>query len=228
MKRSLVFPILFLCVFHLGRVCDLSLLFIGTLNSDRYIFPFLLCLLLFWRKLLSHDGLFETLGQSLSDCCLSGIKITEGIFWLLFILVWAFTFTNIGNRALWISLFFNECFWDEEVSSFISYYKSCATQKIIATASEWIVPLFLDTHKWFQSQQRSVLGKKTFSRGEFRFVICCLIFSSSYYRVCSPQTENFLRKGFLRDAHGIWTLVRKMHSSSKRWFEWKCLRKKGV
>ena len=71
------------------------------LHSDRYIFPFLLCLLLFWRKFLSHNGLFETCRQNLSDCCLSGIKITEGIFWLLFILVWAFTFTDIGNTALW-------------------------------------------------------------------------------------------------------------------------------
>ena len=71
------------------------------LHSDRYIFPFLLCLLLFWRKFLSHNGLFETRRQNLSDCCLSGIKITEGIFWLLFILVWAFTFTDIGNTALW-------------------------------------------------------------------------------------------------------------------------------
>ena len=39
------FP-LFLCIDHLGKFSSLSLLFFGTLHSDWYIFPFLLCLLL--------------------------------------------------------------------------------------------------------------------------------------------------------------------------------------
>ena len=39
------FP-LFLCTDRWGRLCYLSLLFFGTLHSDGYIFPFLLCLLL--------------------------------------------------------------------------------------------------------------------------------------------------------------------------------------
>ena len=50
LKRSLVFPIhcfpLFLCTDHWGRLSYLSLLFFGTLHSNGYIFPFLLCLLL--------------------------------------------------------------------------------------------------------------------------------------------------------------------------------------
>ena len=47
LKRSLVFPILlfsFLCNDHSGRFSYLSLLFFGTLYSNGYIFPFLLCL----------------------------------------------------------------------------------------------------------------------------------------------------------------------------------------
>ena len=52
LKRSLVFfycfP-LFLCIAHWGRLSYLSLLFLGTLHSDTFIFPFLLCLsLLFY------------------------------------------------------------------------------------------------------------------------------------------------------------------------------------
>ena len=50
LKRSLVFPFycfpLFLCIEHWGRLTYFPLLFFGTLHSDRYIFPFLLCLLL--------------------------------------------------------------------------------------------------------------------------------------------------------------------------------------
>ena len=58
LKRSLVFPILlfssvFFCIDHWGRLSDLSLLFFGTLHSNGYIFPFLLCLLLlFFSQLL--------------------------------------------------------------------------------------------------------------------------------------------------------------------------------
>ena len=47
-KRSLVFPILifpeFICISHWRSLYYLSLLFFGTLHSNRYIFPFLLCL----------------------------------------------------------------------------------------------------------------------------------------------------------------------------------------
>ena len=50
LKRFLVFPIyyfpLFLCIVHLRRLSYFSLLFSGTLHSDEFIFPFLLCLLL--------------------------------------------------------------------------------------------------------------------------------------------------------------------------------------
>ena len=50
LKRSLVFPILLFSAISLHwllkRHSHLSLLFFGTLHSDVYIFPFLLCLLL--------------------------------------------------------------------------------------------------------------------------------------------------------------------------------------
>ena len=49
LSHSIVF--LFLCTDHLGRLSYLSLLFFGTLNSDGYTFPFLLCLsLLFFSQ----------------------------------------------------------------------------------------------------------------------------------------------------------------------------------
>ena len=56
LKRSLVFPILlfplFLCIDPRERLSYLSLLFLGTLHSDAYIFPFLLCFsLLFFSQL---------------------------------------------------------------------------------------------------------------------------------------------------------------------------------
>ena len=56
LKRSLVFTILLfslsLCFVHLGRLSYLSLLLFGTLHSDGYVFPFLLCLsLLFFCQL---------------------------------------------------------------------------------------------------------------------------------------------------------------------------------
>ena len=54
LKRSLVFPILFFPVFffffftdHWGRLSYLSLIFFGTLHSNRYIFPLLFTSLLF-------------------------------------------------------------------------------------------------------------------------------------------------------------------------------------
>ena len=47
LKRLLVFPILLFssisCLDHWERLCYLSLLFFGTLHSNRYMFPFLLC-----------------------------------------------------------------------------------------------------------------------------------------------------------------------------------------
>ena len=69
LKRSLVFPFycfpLFLCIDHWGRLSYLSLLFFGTLHSNKYIFPFLLCLLLlFFSQLLvksSSDNQFAFL-----------------------------------------------------------------------------------------------------------------------------------------------------------------------
>ena len=42
LSHSIFFP-LFLCTDHWGRLSYLSLLFFGTLKSNRYIFPFLLC-----------------------------------------------------------------------------------------------------------------------------------------------------------------------------------------
>ena len=56
LKRSLSFPFccfpLFLCIDHWGKLSYLSLLFFGTLHSDAYIFPFLLCFsLLFFSQL---------------------------------------------------------------------------------------------------------------------------------------------------------------------------------
>ena len=48
LKRSLVFPILLFssifCIVHWGSLSSLYLLFFGTLHSDGYIFPFLICL----------------------------------------------------------------------------------------------------------------------------------------------------------------------------------------
>ena len=68
LKRSLVFPILllslFLCIDHWERLFYLSLLFFGTLHSNGYIFPFLLCFSfpffsqLFVRPPRSADFLF--------------------------------------------------------------------------------------------------------------------------------------------------------------------------
>ena len=50
LKISLVFPILFfrlfLCIDHWGRLSYLSLLLFGTLHSNGYTFPFILCFML--------------------------------------------------------------------------------------------------------------------------------------------------------------------------------------
>ena len=54
-KRCLVFPILFFtstsCIVLLRRPSYPSMLFFGTLHSDGYIFPFLLCFSLFFSQL---------------------------------------------------------------------------------------------------------------------------------------------------------------------------------
>ena len=56
LKKSLVFPVLlfslFLCTDDWGRLSYLSLLFFGTLHSNGYIFPFLLC---FWLSFFSQQ-----------------------------------------------------------------------------------------------------------------------------------------------------------------------------
>ena len=56
LKRSLFFPtvvfLYFFCIDHWGRLSYHSLLFFGTLYSNGFIFPFLLCLsLLFFSQL---------------------------------------------------------------------------------------------------------------------------------------------------------------------------------
>ena len=51
LSLSTVFP-LFLCIDHWGKLSYLSLLFFGTLHSNGYIFPFLLCLLLLFLSQL--------------------------------------------------------------------------------------------------------------------------------------------------------------------------------
>ena len=55
LNTSLIFPILFsplfICTDHWGSLSYLSLLFFRTPHSNGYIFPFLLCLLLFFSQL---------------------------------------------------------------------------------------------------------------------------------------------------------------------------------
>ena len=65
-----------LCIVHLRRVSYLSLLFFGTLHSNEYIFPFLLCLSLlflfyffFWKL-----GCLLT-RQKMVQCGLSSLKL---------------------------------------------------------------------------------------------------------------------------------------------------------
>ena len=61
LSRCIVFS-LFICIVHLRRISCLSLIFFGTLHSDGYIFPFLLCLpFLFFSQLfvkVSSDNHF--------------------------------------------------------------------------------------------------------------------------------------------------------------------------
>ena len=51
LSHSVVFPI-FLCIDCWGRLFYLSLLFFGTLHSNGYIFPFLLCLSLVFFSII--------------------------------------------------------------------------------------------------------------------------------------------------------------------------------
>ena len=85
LKRSLVFSIplfpLFLSIDDWGRLSYLSLLYFGTLHSDAYIFPFLLCFsLLFFSQLFvrplqttSLPFAFLFLGNGLDHCFLDSV-----------------------------------------------------------------------------------------------------------------------------------------------------------
>ena len=58
---------LFLCTVHLRRLSYPSFLFFGTLHSDEYIFPFLLCLsLLFFPQLFIKPPQTNTLSSCIS------------------------------------------------------------------------------------------------------------------------------------------------------------------
>ena len=84
LKRSLVFPILPFSSISLEwslRLSHLFLLFFGTLHSDGYIFPFLLCLsLLFFSQLFVRSPqtsslplAFLFLGDSFDQCLLYNV-----------------------------------------------------------------------------------------------------------------------------------------------------------
>ena len=98
LKSSLNFPILlfplFLCTDCWGRLSYLSLLFFGTLHSNGYIFPFLLCLngyiipfllclsLLFFSQLFVRPPQTAILLFHISiswawSCCLSPVQCHE-------------------------------------------------------------------------------------------------------------------------------------------------------
>ena len=81
LKIILVFPILLFsssfCINHWGRLSYLSLLFFGTLHSDAYIFPFLLCFSLpFFSQLFVRPP-----QTAISLFCIS---FTWGWSWFLF------------------------------------------------------------------------------------------------------------------------------------------------
>ena len=74
LKRSLVFPFycfsLLLCAVHLRGLSYLSLQFFGTLHSDGYIFPFLLCVsLLFFSQLFVRPPQAAVLPLFISLSC---------------------------------------------------------------------------------------------------------------------------------------------------------------
>ena len=77
LKRSLVFPILLFSSIslldHWGRISYCSLLFLGTLYSNGYVFPFLLC--------LSASLLFTAICKASSDNHLAFLwPLPEGIY----------------------------------------------------------------------------------------------------------------------------------------------------
>ena len=80
LKRYLVFPIplfpLFICIDHWGRLSYVFWLFFGTLHSDAYIFPILLCF-----SLLFFSQLFESHPQT--ALLLFGISFPWGWSWSL-------------------------------------------------------------------------------------------------------------------------------------------------
>ena len=79
LSHSIVF--LFLCIDHWGRLSYLCWLFFGTLHSNGYIFPFLLCLsLLFFSQLFARPPQTTTLpfciyflGDDLDLCLLYNV-----------------------------------------------------------------------------------------------------------------------------------------------------------
>ena len=84
LKTSLVFPLLLfssICIDRWERLSYLSLLFFGTLLSDAYIFPFLLCFsLVFFSQLFVRPPQTATLpfcisflGDSLDPCLLYNV-----------------------------------------------------------------------------------------------------------------------------------------------------------
>ena len=84
LKASLVFLIyyfpLFLCADHWRSLSSLSLLFFGTLHSNEYIFPFLLCFSLLFPATCkassdSHFAFlhFSFLGDGLAPCLLYNV-----------------------------------------------------------------------------------------------------------------------------------------------------------
>ena len=82
LKRSLVFPILLFPSVSLHHSHQPFMLFSGTLPSERYIYPFLLCLLLLFFKYRLDLGLFfpRTWTRSLSLRLTLGINSISWVF----------------------------------------------------------------------------------------------------------------------------------------------------
>ena len=82
LSHPIVFLWSFLCTDHWGRLSYLSLLFFGTLYSDGYIFPFLLCFsLLFFSQLFVRPPqtaillfAFLFLGDGFDHCLLYNVS----------------------------------------------------------------------------------------------------------------------------------------------------------
>ena len=136
LKRSLVFLFsyfsLFLCIDHWGGPSYSSLLFFGTLYSDGYIFPFLLCLsLLFFSQLnfkASSDNHFAFvhfffLGMILitASCTTSWTSIHSSSGTLSNLIPWIYLSLPLYNRKgfglgytsmiWWFSLLFSISVW---------------------------------------------------------------------------------------------------------------------